>query len=105
MMYCFVIGTDGKQYSAVYFAFQQTTNRRQNGLTDAGMYIINTATFNSGHDKSPEFDYPYLWDYNGIHDIYWLGFVQRIHPPNFTPVGVIPVKILHLKSQNPMGFC
>ena len=66
---------------------------------------LNTATFNSGHDKSPEFDYPYLWDYIGIHDIYWLGFVQRIHPPNFTPVGVIPVKILHLKSQNPTGFC
>ena len=41
------------------------------------------------HDKSPEFDYPYLWDYMSIHDIYWLGFVQRIHPPNFTPVGVI----------------
>ena len=33
--------------------------------------------------------YPYLWDYMGIHDIYWLDFVQRIHPPNFTPVGVI----------------
>ena len=30
----------------------------------------NTATFNSGHDKSPEFDYPYSWDYISIHDIY-----------------------------------
>ena len=73
--------------------------------TSLSWYILNTATFNSGHDKSPEFDYPYLWDFIGIHDIYWLGFVQRIHPPNFTPVGVIPVTILHLKSQNPTGFC
>ena len=55
-------------------------------------------TFNSEHDKSQEFDYPYLWDYMGIHYIYWLGFVQGIYPPNFTHVGVIPVKILHLKS-------
>ena len=52
-------------------------------------FLSITATINSGHDKSPEFDYPYLWDYMGIHDIFWLDFVQRIHPPNFTPVGVI----------------
>ena len=69
------------------------------------IFSTNPATFNSGHDESPKFDYPYLSDYIGFHDIYWLGFVQRIHPPNFTLVRVIPVKILHLKSQNPMGFC
>lgn len=51
------------------------------------------------HDKSPEFDYPYLWDYMGIHYIYLSGFVQRIHPINFTPVGVIAPVI-----SNPMGF-
>ena len=68
-------------------------------------YLINTVTFNSGYEKSPEFDYTYFLYHMGIHYIYWLDYVLRFHPLNFTPVGVITVKLLHLKSQIPMGFC
>ena len=38
---------------------------RSRGLGD----VYKRQTFNSGHDKSPKFDYPYLSDYIGFHDI------------------------------------
>ena len=34
----------------------------------------------------------------------WLGFVLRIYPLNLTPVGAIPVNILHPNHKSPWGF-
>ena len=65
---------------------------------------LNTVTFNSGHDKSPEFRQPFYQGYKEtLYKKPW-DFISTTHIPKFTPVTIVVFEIFHFKTENPMGF-